>query len=180
MILTEDERIRDDARVFRDQGKAGFLGGEHIRLGAAWRMSEVHAAIGAVHLRRLDEFIAARRAIADRYQRELAHVDGITPLPVPEGIVSNHYKYVALLDPAVDRASFKATLRDDYGVTASGEVYARPLHSEPVFARLARDGLPVSEDVCRRHVCLPVHSDMTDEEASHVVDSVRDALRRHG
>src|SRR5438552_17641876 len=53
MIVTADERLRDEAVVYRDQGKAGFLGGEHIRLGAAWRMSEVHAAIALVHLRRL-------------------------------------------------------------------------------------------------------------------------------
>jgi dTDP-4-amino-4,6-dideoxygalactose transaminase len=180
MILTADERIRDEARVYRDQGKAGFLGGEHVRLGAAWRMSEVHAAIGSVHLQRLDEFIAARSAIADRYHLELLDVPGITPLPVPEGLVSNHYKYVALLDEGIDRAWFKATLRDEHEVTASGEVYARPLHLEPVFASLGHDGLSVAEDVCRRHVCLPVHSDMTDDEVTQVLTSVRAVLQHRG
>jgi perosamine synthetase len=58
MIVTADDRLREEAVVYRDQGKAGFLGGEHIRLGYAWRMSEVHAAIASVHLRRLEEFIA--------------------------------------------------------------------------------------------------------------------------
>ncbi|PZR82149.1 MAG: hypothetical protein DLM65_04480, partial [Candidatus Aeolococcus gillhamiae] len=31
--------------------------------------------------------------------------------------------------------------------------------------------LPVAEEVCARHVCLPVHSDMTAEEADYVVES---------
>ncbi len=53
MIATADPRIREEAIIHRDQGKAGFLGGDHVRLGSAWRMSEVHAAIGLVHLRRL-------------------------------------------------------------------------------------------------------------------------------
>jgi len=33
MITTADETLRDEARIYRDQGKAGFLGGDHIRLG---------------------------------------------------------------------------------------------------------------------------------------------------
>ena len=59
MIVTDDERIADEARVYRDQGKAGFTSNFHTRLGANWRLSEPHAAIGLVQLKRLDEFIAA-------------------------------------------------------------------------------------------------------------------------
>jgi dTDP-4-amino-4,6-dideoxygalactose transaminase len=179
MILTADADIDADARIYRDQGKAGFLGGEHVRLGAAWRMSEVHAAIGSVHLARLDQFIARRNAIAARYDAALSGIDGITPQPVPAGAVTNYYKYVAFLDPGVDRAAFKATMREQHGVGLSGEVYARPLHTEPVFAELPRGPLPVAEDICRRHICLPLHSDMTDNEADYVADAVRSTLEVH-
>jgi dTDP-4-amino-4,6-dideoxygalactose transaminase len=179
MILTGDDRIEADARIYRDQGKAGFLGGEHVRLGAAWRMSEVHAAIGTVHLARLDEFIARRGAIAARYDKALAALAGITAQPVPARVVSNYYKYVAFLDPGIDRDSFKATMREQHDVGLSGEVYARPLHTEPVFADLPRAPLPVAEDICRRHICLPLHSDMTDHEADYVVDAVRSTLEFH-
>src|SRR5262249_8139015 len=78
IIVTSDDHLRDEAVVYRDQGKAGFLGGEHIRLGAAWRMSEIHAAIALVHLRRLDEFIAARQAVAARYDEALADIEGVS------------------------------------------------------------------------------------------------------
>jgi dTDP-4-amino-4,6-dideoxygalactose transaminase len=176
MIVTADERLRDDARVYRDQGKAGFLGGDHVRLGAAWRMSELHAAVGLVQLRRLDEFIATRRAAAARYDAALADLDGIDALPIPPGCASNYYKYVAMLDPGVDRDTLKRTLRDAHGVSLSGEVYAAPLHCQPVFHDLARDGFPVAESVCARQVCLPVHSDMTTTEAERVVDGLRAAL----
>jgi dTDP-4-amino-4,6-dideoxygalactose transaminase len=37
--------------------------------------------------------------------------------------------------------------------------------------------LPVSEDLCSRHVCLPVHSDMTDAEIQQVIDGVRGTLK---
>ncbi|HEX4490694.1 MAG TPA: DegT/DnrJ/EryC1/StrS family aminotransferase [Acidimicrobiia bacterium] len=176
MIVTADERLRDDAVVYRDQGKAGFLGGDHVRMGAAWRMSELHAAVGLVQQRRLDEFIAARRAAAARYDAALADLDGIAALPIPSECAPNYYKYVAMLDHGVNRDALKRRLREAHGVSLSGEVYAAPLHRHPVFHDLARDGFPVAEDVCARQVCLPVHSDMTATEADRVVDALRSVL----
>jgi len=178
MIVTRDERLRDEAIIYRDQGKAGFLGGEHVRLGYAWRMSEVHAAIASVHLRRLDEFIAARGTVAARYDKALVEIEGIHPImsATPDA-VCNYYKYVALLAPGIDRADVKRQLRER-GVWASGEVYATPLHLEPVFAELRTGPLPVAEDVCRRQICLPIHSDMTAAEADLVVDNLRAVLDR--
>jgi perosamine synthetase len=173
MIVTADERLRDEALAYRDQGKAGFLGNEHIRQGYAWRMSELHAAAGAVHLRRLPEFLAVRRRVAALYDDALATVDGLEPLPVPPGSRSNYYKYVAMLDDGLDRAAVKRELRDRFGVSLSGEVYETPLHRQPVFAGLREEPLPVAEHVCARHVCLPVHSDMTDAEVEHVVRALR-------
>ena len=178
MIVTGDERIRDDAVIYRDQGKAGFLGGDHVRLGYAWRMSELHAAVGVVQLRRLDEFVDNRRAIAAQYDEQLAAIDGITPLALPPESRSNYYKYVALLDPGIDRQHVKDLLRKEHSVAMSGEVYAAPLHFQPVFDGLQQGGLPVAEDVCARHVCLPIHSDMTAEEATYVVDGIRAVLEQ--
>jgi dTDP-4-amino-4,6-dideoxygalactose transaminase len=175
-ILTDDEHVRDEARIYRDQGKAGFFGGEHVRMGAAWRMSEVHAAIGVTQIARLEEFLARRRWAAARYDEALGEVDGFTPLTVPDGCQPNYYKYIALLDAGIERDRLKRRLRDDFGVGLSGEVYARPLHHEPIFAPWRLRSLPAAEDVCARHVCLPIHSDMTDAEVDHVVASLRRVL----
>ena len=92
----------------------------------------------------------------------------------------NHYKYIALLDAGIDRDRLKHELREQHGVSLSGEVYAVPLHRQPVFAHLAHGPLPVTEDVCARHICLPVHSDMTDDEAAHVVRSLGQVLASIG
>jgi dTDP-4-amino-4,6-dideoxygalactose transaminase len=83
-----------------------------------------------------------------------------------------------MLDPGIDRQGVKRALKEQHGVSLSGEVYASPLHEQPVFADLHHGSLPVAEDVCRRHVCLPIHSDMTRDEAAYVVDSVRTVLAR--
>jgi perosamine synthetase len=176
MITTADESLRNEAIVYRDQGKAGFLGGEHVRMGYAWRMSELHAAVGLVHLSHLDEAIATRRRIAARYDKALARQSGCQPLAIPAASVSNFYKYVVLLDPDIDRGEFKRELSERMGVSLSGEVYASPLHRQPIFAELEGNGFPVAEDVCARHICLPVHSDMTDDEADYVIESVASVL----
>jgi dTDP-4-amino-4,6-dideoxygalactose transaminase len=175
MIVTGDERIRDEAVVYRDQGKAGFLGGEHVRMGYAWRMSELHAAVGIVQLGRLDEFIAVRRRVAALYDEALEKIGGVTPLVVEPGCDPNYYKYVAFLDEGIDRQHVKEALRSR-GVSPSGEVYATPLHRQPVFAHRGPDSLPVAEDVCRRHLCLPIHSDMPNDEAARVVEALDAAV----
>ncbi|MER7757564.1 DegT/DnrJ/EryC1/StrS family aminotransferase [Kitasatospora sp. NPDC097643] len=178
MILTESPEVRDEARIHRDQGKGSFTTNHHVRLGYSWRMSELHAAVGAVHLRRLKEFIETRRAVARRYDAALAGLDGLEPLLEPAGCRGNYYKYVALLPPGVERAAFKRAVAEEFGVRLSGEVYDLPLHLQPVLARYRRGPLPVAEDVCARQICLPVHSDMTQDETDQVIEAVSTVHRR--
>ena len=172
MVVTASQHVADEARIYRDQGKGAFGANHHVRLGSAWRMSELHAATGLVHLRRMDEFIARRREVAARYDKALASVDGLTPLAEPPGSRSNVYKYIVLLAPGTDRARFKAEVADRFAVRLSGEVYDLPLHKQPVLAEYAGPPLPVAEDIAERHVCLPVHSDMTDAEIDEVLTAV--------
>lgn len=96
----------------------------------------------------------------------------------PPGCRSNYYKYLALLPPGVERAAFKRAVAEEYGVRLSGEVYDLPLHLQPVLAPYRREALPVAEDVCARQVCLPVHSDMTEDETEQVIEAVSAVHRR--
>jgi dTDP-4-amino-4,6-dideoxygalactose transaminase len=102
----------------------------------------------------------------------------LVPLREPPGSVSNYYKYVVLLDPGLDRSVLKKTLREDFGVSLSGEVYATPLHREPVFAEFATAAYPAADDVCARQICMPIHSDMTEREVGRVVEAVSAAITR--
>ncbi len=71
MIITDDDHMANEARIYRDQGKASFFQNSHIRMGSNWRMSEPHAIIGLRHLHNLPAMIAARRRIAARYDAAL-------------------------------------------------------------------------------------------------------------
>jgi len=175
MIVTADDAIAEEALVYRDQGKASFLTNDHTRLGYNWRMSEPHAAITLSQLRRLDEFVAHRRHIAHRYDEALA--DGpVTPLVIPPNSFCNYYKYIAFLPSSADRTTVKKRLRGEYEIGLSGEVYEAPLHLQSVFAPWAEGSLPGAEELCARHICLPVSAVMTDEQADMVVDALQAVL----
>lgn len=172
VVVTESEHMAGEARIYRDQGKGAFTANHHVRRGSAWRMSELHAVTGLVHLRRIGEFIGRRREVASRYDKALASVDGLNPLAEPPGSRGNVYKYVVLLDPGTDRARLKQEVAARFGVRLSGEVYDLPLHRQPVLQEYAGPPLPVAEDIAARHICLPVHSDMSDAEIDEVLTAV--------
>lgn len=177
MIVTHEQRIRDEAMLYRDQGKLSFTQNLHDKLGSNWRLSEPHAAIGLQHLKHLDAFIEERARIAGWYDEVLAGIPGITSLEVPEGCRSSYYKYIALLDDGVNRAQLKKRLRTEFEVGLSGEVYELPCHKQPIFQHLAaRESLPQSEDICRRHVCMPIFQGMGRESVSYVAESIRKVL----
>jgi perosamine synthetase len=170
MILTSSPELADEARIYRDQGKGSFGANHHIRHGYAWRMSEQNAATGVIHLRRMTEAITRRREVAERYDAGLAEVAALQSLSEPPGCLGNYYKYIAVLDRGIDRKWFKDQLATRHDVRLSGEVYDLPLHMQPIFEEYSLgQSLPVAEDVCSRHICLPVHSDMRDDEIEEVL-----------
>jgi dTDP-4-amino-4,6-dideoxygalactose transaminase len=173
MIVTNNQRIYEEALIYRDQGKADFLTNAHTRLGYNWRMSEPHAIIGHSQLGHLEEFVTARNRIARIYDEGLREIPGLTTLSLPPASRSNYYKYIALLDESLARVALKKLLREEYGVGLSGEVYEAPCHVQPVFADYADSEFPVAVDICRQHICLPVYATMTEDEARYVLDSLR-------
>jgi dTDP-4-amino-4,6-dideoxygalactose transaminase len=176
MIVTDDEGLANEARIYRDQGKEGFSSNFHVRLGANWRLSEVHAAIGIVQLKRLDEFIARRREVAGAYEEAIHRVGGLT-LPKGQKLgESNFYKFVAYLPEGVDRKALKQTMRERFEVGLSGEVYELPLHAQPIFASLARGSYPGADFACSRQVCPPVSARMTADDARYVIESIAQLL----
>jgi dTDP-4-amino-4,6-dideoxygalactose transaminase len=179
IIFTDNPEMHKRALVFRDQGKAGFLGNVHTELGYNWRMSEIHAAIGLSQFDRLEQFIGDRRAAAKVYDGKIGGISGMKRCEIPDNSTSNYYKYIAFLDTSIDRKTFKTKLKEKHSVSLSGEVYELPLHLQPIFKKIYgyKEGdFPIAEDLCKRHVCLPVYPGMTSEDAEYVVESIEDVI----
>jgi perosamine synthetase len=176
MIVTNDDRLAEEARIYRDQGKASFTVNAHIRMGYNWRMSEPHAIIGIRHMQRLSAMIADRRMIAAIYDDGLRGFRNLRALQIPADGFCNYYKYIVVLKEKPNRKELKTVFKERYGVSLAGEVYEEPLHKQPVFEKYATGPLPVSEDLCARHICLPIFSGMKEDEALQVLHALDEVI----
>ncbi|GHA77963.1 DegT/DnrJ/EryC1/StrS family aminotransferase [Streptomyces termitum] len=137
--------------------------------------NDLTAAIGAVQLRRLPEFMARRREVVALYDRELADVPGLRlPPPLPEGHVSSHYFYWVQMDAAI-RDGVAADL------LAAG-VYTTfryaPLHKVPAYG--SDRVLPATDRAAGETLCLPLHHGLTDDDVRTVAGRVRAAVAERG
>jgi dTDP-4-amino-4,6-dideoxygalactose transaminase len=176
MIVTNDARLDQEARIYRDQGKASFTQNAHTRMGYNWRMSEPHAIIGLRHLQRLPAMIAERQRIAAGYDSALREFSRCRSLAVPGGGGSNYYKYIAFLSKGVDRAAVKHQMKERFQVSLAGEVYDTPLHAQQIFRESSAGDFPVADDVCARHVCLPVYTGMQELDVRRVLAGLREIV----
>jgi perosamine synthetase len=177
VVSTDDDEIARLAVILRDQGKVSFGENVHVAEGYSWRLSELHAVVGAVHLRWLADTIERKREIAAVYDEKLAD-SPLRTVSEPERHTWNRYKYVAILPEGVRRGRVQELLAQR-GIGLSGTVFSQPLNLQPVFQdRFASDHMPVAEDVCERHVCLPISPNMSVSDAERVAGELVDVV--HG
>jgi dTDP-4-amino-4,6-dideoxygalactose transaminase len=176
MIVTDDDRIAAEARMYRDQGKLSFSQNTYVRMGYNWRMSELHAIVGIKHLERLPAMIQDRQKIAALYNVGLTGCRNLRSLEIPPNGACNYYKYIVVVSQKLDRKAVKTRLREAYGISLAGEVYEAPLHKQPIFERYGSYHLPVSEDLCSRHICLPVFSGMEETQAHRVIRGLKEVF----
>lgn len=177
MITTNNEEVNKSSRVLRDQGKSGFFGNLHEDVGSNWRMSEITAVIGLDHLSYLKQFIEERHRISNIYDKEINNISGLHTTNILDKKMTNYYKYICVLEKG-DRKTIKSIMKEKYHIGLSGEVYELPCHLQPSFKHLGyKDGdLPISEDLCKRQVCLPLYQTMKEEEAYYVINSLKTVL----
>jgi dTDP-4-amino-4,6-dideoxygalactose transaminase len=172
VLVTDDPERLARAQRLRDYGKPSPWISLSVEVATNRRMSEFAAALGVVHLAGLAARSAERQRVADAYSALLADLPVVTPvLPVNE---STWYKYILLLPPDVDREFVKQGMRQR-GVALAGGVFETPLHRQPIF-----DGypgaFPVADDICARHICLPLYPGLSHDQAQHVVTALAAAL----
>lgn len=183
MMTTNDESIYNKAETLRDHGKPDHRFNKHTEFGYNWRLSEIHAVVALAQMNNVDWILGERRRIAKSYDKKLKNVSGISPVKIPPNIKSSYYKYIAFLDESIEREHVKTTLKERYGVHLTGEVYADPCHSQPVFKNYSGtmvnkpdDKFPVAEYVSEKHICLPLYPGLSEQEIDYVVESLGEVL----
>lgn len=199
VLTTNDEALFQQASMLRNQGKNPALNNAISEVGHNFRLSELTALMGVRQLEKASVIIEERQRAAQFYDDALTGVKGLRPLRLPPGVTSSYYKYVCFLEPGVARADVKRIMKEQYGVSLTGEVYAGLCHQEPLWIRHTycgkpRDGelpvcvhgqvclepqvdFPKAQEVAQRHICLPVYPGLSDAELHHVAESLKRTLR---
>jgi perosamine synthetase len=135
-------------------------------IGMNCRMDDIHAAIGLVQLKKLESANSRRREIAGLYDAGLGDLQEVTLPPRENGdFVSSWHMY-----------RIEVERRDDLNVFMSESgictgVHYKPLHLYSCYGR--RQSLPVAENAFGRILSLPMYPDLTDEQVSLIIDSIR-------
>jgi dTDP-4-amino-4,6-dideoxygalactose transaminase len=171
VIATRDAALADALRIGRDYGNPGDYDTQFVGLNA--RMSELHAAIGVESLAGLDERLAQRRHIVDRYRSGLAELPGVAVQHVDAGDESTYKDFTITIDEAtfgISRDTVVEALRAD-GIDTRC-YFSPPVHRQHAYRDVAPYDLPVTDSVSSRVVSLPIYASLDD----HDIDTVTRVL----
>ena len=180
MITTDNREIYESALMLRDHGKPDHRLNKHTEFGYNWRLTEIHAIVGLEQMKKIDWILNERRQIAKLYDELLQDVKEVELVKIPKNVKSSYYKYIVYLKEGINRDLVKKDMKNKYNVELTGEVYADPCHSQPVFKKYPEtilnkksDKFPGADYVCNSHICLPLYPGLTDEEVNYVAASLK-------
>ena len=169
-IVCRDSEDAHRARLLRNHGlqrNDAIFAYDVVDLGFNYRPNEVAAAIGLVQLSRLPEDRERRtelRALYEAYLETVANV--ILPFKNWQGDSAQHLLPV-LLPPEINRDTVRRQLFDA-GIESG--VHYRPIHELSHYQQTPCEPLDISVAYGRRHLTLPLHPRLTQEDVSSVVD----------
>ncbi|HTL69063.1 MAG TPA: DegT/DnrJ/EryC1/StrS family aminotransferase [Lacunisphaera sp.] len=146
---------------------------EYPVLGYNYRLTDVQAALGLAQLRRVPAIVARRREIAARYDAAFAGTPGVAIFREPQHVRWNQQTYLIRLagQPAPARDAFMQRLLDE-GIASRRGIMS--MHREAVYtSRFGPQHFPESEAASDECVCLPLYTQMRDDEINRVIDAVR-------
>jgi len=175
MVVTRDSQMAATIRALRNQGRResdGWL--DHRLLGYNYRLSELNCALGLEQIKRIDDILDRREALAIRYSEELQTIPEVTtpPLKMKDGRVC-WFVYVIRVE------NRDAILGKLTGQGIGSARYFAPLHLQPLFAPYAnpRDDLKITEQAAGQTLALPFFNGLSSEQIHEVCCTLRGAVR---
>jgi UDP-4-amino-4,6-dideoxy-N-acetyl-beta-L-altrosamine transaminase len=148
---------------------------EMQELGYNYRITDIQCALGLSQLRKIERFLARRRALALRYDRLLAEVPHLTLTQTDGRGASSHHLYVVRIDfeaVGTTRGAVMHALRRQ-GIVS--QVHYIPVHTHPYYRKNghAKASYPNSESYYRQALSLPLYFGLSDEDQDFVVTQIR-------
>ena len=179
MVVCQDAAMAKRMRAVRNHGmETRYF---HSMIGGNFRLDAIQAAVLNIKLPHLDTWSAARRANAQFYREEFARtgLQAVLRLPVEpyadaaERGAPNHHIY----NQFVIRAPRRDELCKHLAAHGTGYdiYYPVPLHRQECFAYLGHGegSFPESERAARESLALPIFPELTREQQTYVVETIR-------
>ncbi len=168
MLASDDKKLMDEARRLSQQARDDAPHYQHSTIGYNYRMSNICAAIGLGQMDVLEQRIAKRRSIFNKYNELLGGVPGVSFMPEAEHGRSNRWLTVLQLDPKAFRASPLEVLQALEAENIESRPVWKPMHMQPVFRDCRMFGGRVCEELFDRGLCLPSGTQLEDRDMERV------------
>jgi dTDP-4-amino-4,6-dideoxygalactose transaminase len=170
-VVTNDAALAQRMRILRDHAQPSRY--VHTEIGFNYRMDGLQGAVLGIKLPRLPDWTARRVQLANRYHKLLAGV----PVTLPVTALDRQHVWHLFVVLHPDRDRIRAMLADRNIQT--GLHYPTPVHLQPAYASLGykSGSFPVTEQICRQCLSLPLFPEMTDEQQDATVEALADTVR---
>jgi len=174
-IFTNDDDLAHALRGIVNHGM--YVRYHHDVVGVNSRLDSLQAAVLNAKLPLLDTYNKARQAAAAKYSAALAnHANIITP--VITGTQDSHvfHQYTLRILNANRDALMQHLL--DKGIPCA-IYYPIPLHSQKAYAdaRYNEEDFPVTNQLVKEVISLPMHTELDDEQIAFITDSILEFLK---
>lgn len=158
----------------------GIRGPETVDgVGANAKMNEFCAAMGLCNLRHVDDEIAKRKAVVEKYVERLSDVEGIQLNPVQKDVKPNYAYFPAVFDEKVFGASrnevFEALAKE--GIGARKYFYPLTNTFDCFHGKYDSNLTPVALHISKRVLTLPLYADLALEDVDRICDIILSCKR---
>ena len=174
-LVCHDEQTKKRIDYLKNFGFAGET--EVVAPGINSKVDEVRSAYGLLNLKQVDQAIANRQKVAQKYREALRNVPGIRFFEDMPGVRHN-YSYF----PIFINAEEYGTTRDELYFKMKeqnvlGRRYFYPLISTFSTYRglpsAAPDNLPVATKIANEVICLPMHHELTEMDLDRIIKLIK-------
>lgn len=174
-IFTNDDELAGKLRMIANHGQSKRY--YHDVVGCNSRLDSIQAAVLRIKLRELDNYIDARRKVADHYDQFLAQFEGVT-VPVRDKYSRHVFHQYTLQLNGIDRDALHEFLATKD--VPSMIYYPVPAHRQKMFESFGSSStdLPLTDWLTERVISLPIHTEMEQEQLDHICNSVAAFLKK--
>lgn len=175
MLVTRHKDWADQARFLATQARDPAPHYEHSTFGYNYRLSNICAAIGLGQMEVLDDRVARRRAIFERYRSALTR-PGVAFMPEPDGLRCTRWLTACTIDAAQTGVTREDIRLELLAHQIESRPIWKPMHLQPLYAGAPYHGSGFDSGLFDDGLCLPSGSDMNDAQQDEVIARIQGVL----